>query len=60
MGLWARTKWFRDFMSLFNGKTRLLQESRTTVYTDACGEGAGAYFNGDWVYANWIADDPSC
>jgi len=50
--------WFR-FLKNFNGKAAFPEQKPTTdVFVDACNNGAGAFFRGDWVYCNWETDWP--
>lgn len=52
-------EWWYHFMQVFNGKSLLLHENPIhSVLTDACDNGAGCYFNGDWLYINWELDYP--
>ena len=46
-------------MQTFNGKSTLLDsQPLECVFTDACNEGAGGSFQGDWFYFNWSVDWP--
>jgi hypothetical protein len=51
--------WWQQFMAEFNGKS-LLRDKRpvTTIYTDACVEGAAGHWGDDWFYLNWEQDLP--
>ena len=51
--------WWYQFMQTFNGKSTLLDsQPLECVFTDACNEGAGGSFQGDWFYFNWSVDWP--
>ena len=51
--------WWHQFMQTFNGKSTLLDsQPLECVFTDACNEGAGGSFQGDWFYFNWSVDWP--
>ena len=46
-------------MSIFNGCSLIWDALPvTSLFTDACNVGAGAYYEGDWFYCNWSADCP--
>lgn len=50
--------WYR-FLRVFNGKAAFPSQTPITdVYVDACNNGAGAFFRGDWLYSNWEYDWP--
>ncbi|MES9882075.1 MAG: reverse transcriptase domain-containing protein [Sedimenticola sp.] len=50
-------RWWHDFLRTFNGRSMLLdQQPIECVYTDACTDGAGGIFLGDWSYLNWRTD----
>lgn len=52
--------WWHTFLQTFNGKSLLLEKRAvTSVYTDACNEGAGGHWGNDWFYTNWSADIPT-
>ena len=44
-------------MKVFNGSCKI-QDNRpvTSVQTDACSDGDGTYFGGDYYYVNWLVD----
>lgn len=51
--------WWLSFMQHFNGKS--CWPSRypiTSVQVDACNQGGGMWFQGDWSYVNWQHDWP--
>ena len=51
--------WWYDFMSYFNGTAMCIKsEDAVTVATDACLEGGGAFYMGDFYYVNWKQDFP--
>lgn len=51
--------WWSNFISTFNGRSTILdQYPIECVFTDACNEGAGGSFGGDWFYFNWSQDWP--
>ena len=51
--------WWRSFMDRFNGRAKCLDPVPvTSVYTDACKDGGGGVFLGDWFYCNWLSDWP--
>ena len=51
--------WWHNFISVFNGTAVCIDpDPITTVYADACSEGAGAVFGQDWYYCNWAIDWP--
>ena len=51
--------WWSNFISSFNGKSTLLDQCPIEcVFSDACNEGAGGSFGGDWFYFNWSQDWP--
>lgn len=51
--------WWSSFISTFNGRSVILdQYPIESVFTDACNEGAGGSFGGDWFYFNWLKDWP--
>ncbi len=55
----ADINWWLSCMNSFNGKALLLD--RRICYgatTDACLAGAGAAYQGDWVYCHWQSDAP--
>ena len=55
----AGLKWWLVFMKQFNGKTKILDDKPiTNIQCDACTEGGGAYFSGDYMYINWNIDMP--
>jgi hypothetical protein len=62
-GMKADLRWWEDNMDFFNGK-RLplhpvdLSRPLLCVSADACIDGAGAFFQGDWVYSAWSVDLP--
>lgn len=46
-------------MLTFNGSLKFLDQRPVfSVQTDACSQGAGAYYIGAFVYANWLFDMP--
>ncbi|XP_069136902.1 uncharacterized protein [Argopecten irradians] len=52
--------WWHTFLQTFNGKSLLLEKRAvTSIYTDACDEGAGGHWGNDWFYTNWSADIPT-
>ncbi len=59
-GFYGDIQWWQDFLSIFNGTVKM-QDSRpiTSVHTDACMEGCGGVYNGDYFYINWKTDLPS-
>lgn len=51
--------WWLIFMQTFNGSCSILDPKPiTSLQTDACNQGAGAYYNGDYMYTNWKLDMP--
>ena len=51
--------WWSNFIDTFNGRSTLLdQRPIECVFSDACDEGAGGSFGGDWFYFNWSQDWP--
>ena len=51
--------WWKNFISVFNGSCKIQdQRPLTSLQTDACTEGGGAYFMGDYCYINWVIDMP--
>ena len=51
--------WWYKCMQIFNGKSTLLDsQPLDCVFTDACNEGTGGSFQGDWFYFNWAVDWP--
>ena len=51
--------WWSRFIASFNGRSAILdQRPIECVFTDACDEGAGGSFGGDWFYFNWSQDWP--
>ena len=51
--------WWSNFISTFNGWSTILDQYPVeSVFTDACNEGAGGSFGGDWFYFNWSQDWP--
>lgn len=51
--------WWSNFISSFNGRSALLDQLPIEcVFSDACNEGAGGSFGGDWFYLNWSQDWP--
>lgn len=52
--------WWQSFLFTFNGKSLLLDKVPvTSLYTDACNEGAGGHWGSSWFYTNWSSDIPS-
>lgn len=47
------------FLRDFNGSRIIQSAAMFSVQTDACTEGGGVYFNGDFFYVNWSVDMPS-
>ena len=46
-------------VDFFNGCSLILDAlPATSLFTDARDVGAGAYYEGDWIYCNWSADCP--
>lgn len=55
----ADLDWWLHFMHFFNGKTRILDNKAISpLQCDACSEGGGAVFLGDFLYINWAVDMP--
>lgn len=55
----ADINWWLSCMNTFNGKALLLDRRISYgVSTDACTQGAGAAYQGDWVYCHWPSDAP--
>ena len=53
--------WWQSCLCMFNGKSAWLDRLPiTSVFTDACGNGAGGVFQSDWFYCNWAIDWPMC
>lgn len=52
--------WWIDYSSTFNGVFYYREVEHEAIHTDACNEGAGIFFKGQWFYINWIGDFPSC
>ena len=51
--------WWSNFIATFNGRSTILDQCPIEcVFTDACNEGAGGSFGGDWFYFNWSKDWP--
>ena len=51
--------WWHQFMGIFTGKSLLMHEQPIhSVLTDASSQGAGCFFEGDWLYCNWAHDWP--
>ena len=51
--------WWSNFINFFNGRSTLLDQLPIEcVFSDACIEGAGGSFGGDWFYLNWSQDWP--
>ena len=52
-------QWWTNFMSIFNGCSLILDAlPATSLSTDACDVGTGAYYEGEWFYCNLSADCP--
>ena len=52
--------WWWNFIGTFNGRSTLLdQRPIECIFSDACDEGAGGAFEGDWFYFNWSQDWPA-
>jgi hypothetical protein len=55
----ADLNWWFNFMKLFNGKTHILDNKPISpLQCDACFDGGGATFLGDFFYINWDLDMP--
>ena len=53
----ADIQWWHEFLDSFNGRCDFLDPNPVLdVYTDACNEGLGAYYLGDWLYLNFSVD----
>ena len=53
----ADLDWWKTFLKIFNGKTKFLDDKPiTSIQCDACTEGGGATFLGDFLYINWKTD----
>lgn len=51
--------WWKHCLCHFHGKSIISNYTTTQVVTtDACTEGSGYFWNGDWGYTNWRADYP--
>lgn len=51
--------WWQKFMRQFNGIASFIEDNPlSTVMTDSCNAGAGAFFEGDFWYVNWHMDFP--
>ena len=51
--------WWIHFMDSFNGKAMFIKfETKHEIVTDACNQGGGVVFGGDWEYVNWELDWP--
>ena len=51
--------WWHEFMEKFNGTSHFIEDYPfTTILTDSCSAGGGAFCDGDFVYANWEQDYP--
>jgi hypothetical protein len=52
--------WWNQYMEHFNGVAAFISaESASTIMTDACPRAGGAFFNGDFYYVTWSADQPA-
>ena len=57
--LYADLPWCSEFLMIFSGKQLLLDSSLVAdVQTDACYEGMGAFFSGDWPYVHFAFSLP--
>ena len=57
----ADLAWWGTFMESFNGVVQFIASDPLPVSmfsTDACGTGGAAVYNSDWLYCNWVIDDP--
>ncbi|CAC5416217.1 unnamed protein product [Mytilus coruscus] len=55
----ADLDWWLKFMKTFNGRTCILDNKPiSSLQCDACSEGGGATFLGDFFYINWTLDMP--
>lgn len=55
----ADLEWWLKFMKTFNGRTCILDNKPiSSLQCDACSEGGGATFLGDFFYINWTLDMP--
>ena len=57
-GFYDDISWWIQTMDIFPGKRILLNKPVQTVIIDACDEGSGFMFKGDWGYVNWQRDFP--
>jgi hypothetical protein len=48
--------WWLTFLQQFNGTLYYRETRSATVSTDACNEGAGMFYLGQWQYVNWKVD----
>lgn len=56
---YADINWWLKFLKVFNGTMKILDDKPvTSIQCDACGEGGGATFLGDFMYINWKIDMP--
>jgi len=55
---YADLQWWQDFLSVFNGQCVFFERRPiTSLHTDACTYGIGAFFEGDWLYSHALDDD---
>ena len=53
-------EWWDQFLLCFNGQCEFFADRPITdLQTDACSTGVGAYYRGDWLYYNFLAECPS-
>ncbi|XP_069109109.1 LOW QUALITY PROTEIN: uncharacterized protein [Argopecten irradians] len=58
-GFFKDLEWWLSFLHFFNGTQQILNSKPvTSLQSDACDKGAGAYYNGDYYYVNWELDMP--
>jgi hypothetical protein len=56
----ADIQWWLLFMQHFNGKAYYPSPYPiTSAHVDACNQGGGMYYQGDWAYINWQQDWPA-
>ena len=53
-GILLDVKWWLDFLAVFNGSAPIIDHRQyTPVQIDACGSGAGGFYNGAWYHLRW-------
>ena len=52
-------EWWLDYCATFNGMVYQKHSHQQAMHTDACNEGAGVFFKGQWYYINWAGDFPN-